>query len=115
MRCDAKFLYLKKFDTNREDWSPGKKSRIGDAIAVYTGPELLERISRYSEDFVFKLSKRWKITIKGGRRNADAELRQNDMESSSATFTTKFARDLMANLSSEAAKEAGSKTPSAHE
>ena len=113
MRCDAKFLYLKKFDTNREDWTPGKKSRIGDAIAVYTGPELLERISRYSEDHVFKLSKRWKITIKGGRRNVDAGLQAS--EASSATFTTNFARDLMANLSEVAAKEAASRSSPAND
>ena len=106
MRCDTKFLYMKTFTDNRDDWTPGKRSRIGDAIAVFTGPDFLERISRYSKDFVFHLSKRWRITIKGGRRVNDGDGVQNDANQSSAQFSETFARKLMANLSTEAAKEA---------
>ena len=105
MKCDTRFLYMKTFTDNRDDWTPGRRSRIGDAVAVFTGPEFLDRISKYSEDTVFHLSKRWRITIKGGRRVSDGDL-QSEAERSSAQFSPHFARDLMANLSTEAAKAA---------
>ena len=72
MISDYKFLYMKTFDENRDDWTPGRRSRIGDAIAVFTGPDLLSKISKYDEDHVFHLSKRWRITIKGGQRDTPA-------------------------------------------
>ena len=62
------FLYMKTYDQDREDHVPGRRSRIGDAIAVFGGADFLSKIAAYSEDHVFHLSKRWRITIKGGQR-----------------------------------------------
>ena len=59
---------MKTYDEDREDRTPGRRSRIGDAIAVFGGADFLSKLSAYSEDHVFHLSKRWRITIKGGQR-----------------------------------------------
>ena len=112
LKCDLKFLHMKTFTDNRDDWDPTKqRSRIGDVVAVYTGTEFMERIAKYSEDFVFHLSKRWRITIKGGKRDSDADPPSSGLNHSSAQFSTNFARNLMANLSTEAAKEAATRSP----
>ena len=92
---------MKTFDDNRDDWVPGKRSRIGDAIAVFTGADLLAKIAKYNEDHVFRISKRWRITIKGGQRNSDAIESTSQLAPSSI-----FAQRLMNDLSAEAANEA---------
>ena len=106
MISDYKFLYMKTFDENRDDWAPGRKSRIGDAIAVFTGPDLLAKVAKYDEDHVFHLSKRWRITIKGGQRHGARPQMGNAGDQSTAQFSANFANDLMRNLSPEAATEA---------
>ena len=74
----------------------------------------MTRIAKFSEDFVFHLSRRWRITIKGGKRDSDSNVQQDGLGlSSSAQFSTKFARVLMAILSTESAKEAASRSSSA--
>ena len=98
---DYTFLHMKTFDDNRDDWVPGQRSRIGDAIAVFTGADLLSKIAKYNEDHVFRLSKRWHITIKGGQRNSDV----TDASPQLPT-TSNFARQLIQNLSAEAANAA---------
>ena len=98
---DYTFLYMKTFDTNRDDWNPGQRSRIGDAIAVFAGPDLLSKIANFTEDHVFRISKRWRITIKGGHRNSDAADPSHQLAPSST-----FAQRLMKNLSAEAANVA---------
>ena len=98
---DYSFLYMKTYDEDRDDLAPGRRTRIGDAIAVYGGADFLSKIAAYQEDHVFHLSKRWRITIKGGHRNGATESTDSQISPNS-----KFAEQLMKNLSSEAAKEA---------
>ena len=100
--CDYNFLYMRTYVDNREDWVAGQRSRIGDAIAVFAGADLLRKIAKYSEDHIFHLSKRLRITIKGGQRNSDVS---ND---AAAGFgpNTPFAQQLIKDLSSEAATQA---------
>ena len=92
---------MRTFDEDRDDHVPGKKSRIGDAVAVFTGPDLLAKLSKYDEDHVFHLSKRWRITIKGGQRLGSSSNPADVIQP-----TSNFAKKLMNDLSSEAAKEA---------
>ena len=102
---DYTFLYMKTYDEDREDLAPGRRSRIGDAIAVFGGADFLSKIAAYNEDHVFHLSKRWRITIKGGQRNGSAMT--NDATSSQPISPqSMFAKQLIRDLSSVAAKEA---------
>ena len=106
---DYEILYMKRLDTNRPI---GQRSRIGDYIVVIGGEDILSKIARYPEDHVFHLSKRWRITIKGGRWNGTPGSSDSDptRSHSTASFQSSFASKLMANLSSEAAKEASNST-----
>ena len=100
--CDYNFLYMRTYVDNREDWAPGQRSRIGDAIAVFTGEDLLRKIAKYNEDHIFHLSKRLRITIKGGQRHSDVI----DGAAAGMVPNTPFAQQLIKDLSSEAATEA---------
>ena len=99
---DYSFLYMKTYDEDREDWIPGRRSRIGDAIAVFGGSDFMSKLSAYKEDHVFHLSKRWRITIKGGQRRGGTSVDGN----SPSVPNSNFAQQLMKDLSSVAAKEA---------
>ena len=75
--------------------TPLRPHRAGDKIMVVAGDDLLNKISVFPEEFCFHVNAFWRITIKGGERNAEplseSELAQIE---SSAAYSQEMARKI---------------------
>ena len=92
LHTEYMLLHRHVFETNL----PGRPDRAGDSILVLGGPHFLEKLSRYPEEFVFHISRRWRFTIKGGPR------KQHDVtkfELDRAAFDLKYSRELSKRIS----------------
>ena len=102
---DFNHLYTMTFTEDRPDRRPEQRSRIGDKIVVIGGRDIMDKIHPFPENFIFHLTDRWKITIKGGRRVGD-ELSPDDLDlvRGSASFSRSFSEKLIADIAKDAAE-----------
>ena len=84
------------FTDNHPDWTPNRRSRIGDKIYLLDSPELAKKLERYPEDFKFHLSEGFSVTLRGGIRGTAV----------SNQFTSSFASKVLLNSTAEAMKNA---------
>ena len=84
------------FTDNHPDWTPDKRSRIGDKIYLLDSPELAKKLQKYPEDFKFHLSEGFSVTLRGGIRGDDV----------TNQFTNSFASKVLLNSGTEAMRGA---------
>ena len=62
-----RILQTSTFTSEGPNHVPGRRSRVGDMIVLIQGSkEFLEGLRPFPEDFRFKLSPAWSLTLKGG-------------------------------------------------
>ena len=66
-----RIIHQTKFLDDPPNHPPGKRSRIGDTIVLLDGPDLLQRVQAFPEDFKFFLNEGFSVTLKGGVRGDD--------------------------------------------
>ena len=92
LHAEYTLLHQHTFETNL----PGRPDRAGDAILVLGGHHFLDKLSRYPEEFVFHISRRWRFTIKGGPRKPH-DVTKYELER--AAFDLRFSRELSTRIS----------------
>ena len=88
------------FTENLPDWTPNRRSRIGDKIYLLDSPELATKLQKYPEDFRFHLSEGFSVTLRGGLRGEDV----------GTQFSSSFASKVMLTSTAEAMKSARQNT-----
>ena len=83
------------FTDNHPDWTPDRRSRIGDKIYLLDSPALAKKLQKYPEDFKFHLSEGFSVTLCGGIRGDDVN-----------QFTSSFASKVLLNSGTEAMRGA---------
>ena len=74
----------------------------------------MERLKGYSENFVFHVGARWRMTIRGGHRLGQTLSKQDEEAiAKSPTFSSEFSRKLMQRLAEERAAQPGAQRPDA--
>ena len=72
LRCKMRAVHKTVFTSDPPNHPPGKRSRVGDAIILLDGPDLLERVQQFPADFKFYLNDGFSITLQGGVRGDDS-------------------------------------------
>ena len=71
LRCKMRAVHKTVFTSDPPNHPPGKRSRVGDAIILLDGPDLLERVQQFPADFKFFLNDGFSVTLQGGVRGED--------------------------------------------
>ena len=76
-----KVLQSSRFVTEGPGYVPGRKSRIGDTIYLIEGSKaFMKGLSEFPENYRFKMSPTWRITIRGGERAGQAKKGNGDSD-----------------------------------
>ena len=98
LKSDLEIMSEITFTDNLPDWTPNRRSRIGDKIYLLDSPDLARKLQKYPEEFKFHLSEGFSVTLRGGIRG----------EEITTQFANSFASKVMLTSSAEALKNAKS-------
>ena len=96
LRSAIEIISEATFTDNHPDWTPDRRSRIGDKIYLLDSPELAKKLQKYPEDFRFHLSEGFSVTLRGGLRGDEV----------TSSFTNSFASKVLMNSTADAMKNA---------
>ena len=85
-------LHRHIFDEN----IPGRPKREGDAILILGGPQFLEKMSYFPEEYVFHINAHWRFTIRGGPRKTHS-VSSEDIEriARDRNYSREFAKSII--------------------
>lgn len=94
LRSPIEIISEATFTENHSDWTPDRRSRIGEKIYLLDSPELAKKLEKYPEDFKFRLSEGFSVTLRGGVRGDEV----------TTQFASSFASKVLLNSSADAMK-----------
>ena len=109
-QLNKKFTWLQTstYTTEGPGGGAGRRSRIGDAIAMYEGSKaLMEGLRGFPEDFRFKVSPTWRLTIRGGIRRGQP---RTEAEAADSLELSDFFRTLVMEAGAEEAMKRSKET-----
>ena len=92
-------INVSRFVDNPPDYTPNRRSRIGDIIYLLDSPSLADKLCAYPEDFKFPCGGEVLVTLPGGIRNSQL----------STQFTKSFSSAVMMGAAADAMKSAQSR------
>ena len=93
LRKKFNVLSASTYTSEGPGYKPGRRSRIGDMIVIVEGSkDFMEALRGFPEEFRFKVSPTWRLTIRGGIRKGQP---RGEMEAADSLELSDFFRTLV--------------------